>query len=45
MEQNTAMGVGGFGGSGFGNDSGRYIRAWLNLPNSGLFWQKEPVLI
>jgi len=36
---------GGFWGLVLGMIPGDTFGAWLNLPNSGLFWQKEPVLI
>ena len=45
MEKNTAIGGGGFQGSGFEIEVGDTFGVWLNLPNPGLFWQKEPVLI
>jgi hypothetical protein len=45
MEQNTAIGGGGFWDLVLGMIPGDTFGAWLNLPNSGLFWQKEPVLI
>jgi len=45
MEKNTCFGGGGFGDLVLGSMPGETFGAWLNLPNSGLFWQKEPVLI
>ena len=45
MEQNTAIGGGGFWDLVLGMIPGDTFGAWLNLPNSGLFWQKEPVPI
>ena len=40
MEQNTAIGGGGFPGSGFGIDAGRYIRGVVKSPQFGLILAK-----